>query len=166
MKIEWVELIKSTTNLSKHICICMWTVWPQNVKYNSSDDTICCRRTDSFSSLVLPSKFALCPRLLLVICVIQSVELLKFVNLKSLSGCVAWFSMCSQDTMLPMTSNNSIKRKSMKLINLSTNGISQYCMLSFDSNCLGRRKSQAGRRKKTHHWIEKSDGLFRTFTYL
>lgn len=47
-------------------------------------------------------------------------------RLKSLSGCVAWFSMCSSESLPPMTSSNLIKQKNVSLIDLFTFRIEFY----------------------------------------
>lgn len=123
---NWMSGINQINNKFKTHMDTMWN--------NSSDDTISSSRTDSYSSQLAPSKSRSLSSVAFI-CVIQSVILFEeeALRLKSLSGCVAWFSMYSQKLFSTTNDVKQINQAKMHEINWFIHILNKRCI--YNSTC-------------------------------
>lgn len=129
---NWMSGINQINNKFKPHMDTMWN--------NSSDDTISSSRTDSYSSQLAPSKNRSLSSVAFI-CVIQSVVLFEeeALRLKSLSGCVAWFSMYSQELFSTTNDVKQINQAKMHEINWFIHILNKRCNSTcYFLNCLYR----------------------------
>lgn len=117
---NWMSGINQINNKFKLHMDTMWN--------NSSDDTISSSRTDSYSSQLAPTKNRSLSSVAFI-CVIQSVVLFKeeALRLKSLSGCVAWFSMYLHKLFSTTNDVKQINQAKMHEINWFISILNKRC---------------------------------------